>query len=95
MAQREPAGRTGSQGTGADSLPIKQGAVFGALAYVGLFLGGFPVDYGLFPPLFTGAFFAAIVAPYLVRVLPGWGLAYLIPGYAFAIGTFALVQVVE
>ena len=44
MAQREPAGRTGSQGTGGDSLPIKQGAVFGALAYV----VGYALTYVLF-----------------------------------------------
>lgn len=68
-------------------------SVVGALAYVGLFAGGFPVEYGLFPSLFTGAFFAAIVAPYLVRVLPGWVFGYVIPLYAFAIGTFTLVQV--
>ncbi|WP_436928032.1 sulfite exporter TauE/SafE family protein [Halosimplex amylolyticum] len=67
-------------------------SLVGAVAYFGLFLGGFPIEYGLFPSLFTGAFFAAIVAPYLVRVLPGRVLEYLIPLYAFAIGAFALVQ---
>ncbi|WP_123538529.1 sulfite exporter TauE/SafE family protein [Halosimplex salinum] len=67
-------------------------SLVGALAYFGLFLGGFPIEYGLFPSLFTGAFFAAIVAPYLVRVLPGRVLEYLIPLYAFAIGAFALLQ---
>jgi len=67
-------------------------SVVGALTYVGLFLAGFPISYGLFPSLFTGAFLAAIAAPYLVRVLPGRVLEYLIPLYAFSIGAYALVQ---
>jgi len=65
-------------------------SLVGALAYVGLFAAGFPVEYTLLPSLFTGAFLAAIVAPYLVRVLPGRVLEYLIPLYAFAIGAVAL-----
>ncbi|MCU4800107.1 sulfite exporter TauE/SafE family protein [Halobacteria archaeon HArc-gm2] len=69
-------------------------SLVGALAYVGLFAAGFPISYGLFPSLFTGAFFAAIAAPYLVRVLPGRLLEYLIPLYAFSIGAYALLQIV-
>mgnify|MGYP006278502115 FL=1 len=44
MAQREPAGQAGTQGVGAESLPITQGAVFGALAYV----VGYAITYVLF-----------------------------------------------
>jgi len=68
-------------------------SLVGALVYLGLFAAGFAVDYTLVPSLFTGAVLAAIVAPYLVRVVPGRVLEYLIPIYAFAIGAVALVQV--
>lgn len=63
----------------------------GAVTYAGLFAAGLPIDYVLFPSLLTGAVFAAIAAPYLVRVLPGRVFEVLIPVYAFSIGIFALL----
>lgn len=44
MAQREPTGQDDPQKTGLGSLPIKQGAVFGAVAYV----VGYVLTYVLF-----------------------------------------------
>lgn len=44
MAKREASGQAGSQATGADSLPIKEGVAFGALAYV----VGYVITYVLF-----------------------------------------------
>jgi uncharacterized membrane protein YfcA len=67
-------------------------SLVGAAAYFALFAAGLPVEYALLPSLLTGAFFAAIVAPYIVRVLPGRVLGYLIPVYAFAIGAVALTE---
>jgi len=66
-------------------------SAIGAVTYAGLFAAGFPIDYVLFPSLLTGAVFAAIAAPYLVRVLPGRVFEVLIPLYAFSIGTYALL----
>ena len=54
-----------------------------------VFAVGLPIDYQLLPSLLTGAVLAAIVAPYLVRVLPGRLLEDLIPIYAFPIGAVA------
>jgi len=65
----------------------------GAVVYFGLFAAGFPVSYELLPSLFVGSFVAAVLAPYVVRVLPGRVLAYLIPIYAFLIGAVTLAGV--
>jgi len=51
------------------------------------------VDLVLLPSLFTGGFFAALIAPYLVRVLPNKFWRYLIPAYAFGIGIYLILQI--
>ncbi len=68
-------------------------SLVGALAYVSLLSAGLPVDYVLLPSLLAGAFFASIVAPYAVRVLPRWVLAYMIPLYAILIGVVVLAGI--
>ncbi|NVM37587.1 MAG: sulfite exporter TauE/SafE family protein [Candidatus Lokiarchaeota archaeon] len=54
---------------------------------------GVDVDLVLLPSLFTGGFFAAISAPYLVRVLPNKIWKYFIPIYAIGIGIFSLLKI--
>lgn len=67
-------------------------SLVGGLTFLGLWLLGTPVDLGLLPSIFTGGFFAAIVAPYLVRVVPNAVWRYAIPAYAVAIGTVGIVS---
>jgi uncharacterized membrane protein YfcA len=65
-------------------------SVVGVLSFLVLLAYGVPVDFQLFPSIFTGGFLAAIVAPYLVRVVPNGVWRYLIPVYAFGIGLAGL-----
>jgi uncharacterized membrane protein YfcA len=54
---------------------------------------GAELDLILLPSLFTGGFFAALSAPYLVRVLPNKIWKYFIPFYTFGIGIFLLLKI--
>ena len=69
-------------------------SLVGMVVYLTLFAAGFAVDYRLLPSLLVGSVVAAVVAPYLVRVVPGKILGYLIPIYAFGIGVVVLLQLV-
>lgn len=62
----------------------------GGVAFLVLWYLGTPVDLTLLPSVFTGGFFAALAAPYAVRVVPNRVWRYLIPGYAIAIGLIGL-----
>lgn len=66
-------------------------SLVGVVAFLVLFYYGVAVDFTLFPSIFAGGFLAAIVAPYLVRVVPNGVWRYAIPLYAFAIGLAGLV----
>jgi uncharacterized protein len=66
-------------------------SLVGVFAFFLLFYQGVPVDLQLFPSIFAGGFVAAIVAPYLVRVVPNAVWRYLIPIYAFGIGIVGLL----
>ncbi|WP_232701254.1 TSUP family transporter [Halobacterium wangiae] len=66
-------------------------SIVGVLSFLVLLAYGVQVDFRLLPSIFTGGFLAAIVAPYLVRVVPNGVWRYLIPLYAFGIGLTALV----
>ncbi|MBY9004074.1 MAG: hypothetical protein KGD73_08900 [Candidatus Lokiarchaeota archaeon] len=54
---------------------------------------GVQADLSLLPSIFTGGFFAALVAPYLVRILPNKFWRYIIPIYAFGIGLYLFIRV--
>ncbi|MFX0077109.1 MAG: TSUP family transporter [Candidatus Hermodarchaeota archaeon] len=66
----------------------------GILTFFLISFFGVEVDLVLLPSLFTGGFFAALTAPYLVRVLPNKIWQYFIPSYAFGIGIFLLLKVI-
>ncbi len=68
-----------------------------SLAGVGAFFlistAGYELNLLLLPSVFTGGFFAAILAPYTVRVLPNRALSYLVPVYALGLAGVLLLQV--
>jgi len=61
--------------------------VFFLISYLGV-----NVDLSILPSIFTGGFFAAILAPYLVRVLPNKVWKYTIPIYAIGIGIYLILK---
>ncbi|MFC4247360.1 TSUP family transporter [Natribaculum luteum] len=66
-------------------------SITGVIAFGYLVTRGVSVDLHLFPSIFAGGFLAALVAPYLVRVLPNTLWRYLIPVYALGIGVAGLL----
>jgi len=62
--------------------------IFFLISYAGV-----EIDLFLLPSIFTGGFFAALVAPYMVRVLPNKIWKYFIPIYALGIGIFLILKV--
>lgn len=65
----------------------------GAATFFGIMVAGVNVDLVLLPSLFTGTFFASVVAPYFVRVFPNRVWRVIIPGYAFTIGAVLLSKI--
>jgi uncharacterized membrane protein YfcA len=70
-------------------------SIAGIITFFLISFAGVAVDLVLLPSLFTGGFFAAILAPYLVRVLPNKIWKYFIPTYAFGIGIISLIQIIS
>lgn len=68
-------------------------SITGIIVFFGISFAGVNVDLVILPSIFTGGFFAAILAPYLVRVLPNKIWKYLIPIYAFGIGVYLLLKI--
>jgi len=68
-------------------------SIIGILTFFLISFAGVKVDLVLLPSIFTGGFFAALSAPYLVRILPNKVWKYFIPTYAFGIGIFALLKI--
>ena len=50
------------------------------------------IDFLLLPSMFTGSFFASVLAPYILRVLPNKIWKILIPTYAFSIGVYFVIR---
>ncbi len=69
-------------------------SIVGILTFFLISFAGVEVDLVLLPSLFTGGFFAALCAPYLVRVIPNKVWKYFIPLYAFGIGIFLFVKII-
>ncbi|NVM44384.1 MAG: sulfite exporter TauE/SafE family protein [Candidatus Lokiarchaeota archaeon] len=64
----------------------------GILTFIFISFAGVELDLYLLPSIFTGGFFAALIAPYIVRVLPNKIWKYIIPIYAFSIGIFSIIK---
>ena len=67
-------------------------STFGILAFLVIGAAGVKVDLTLLPSLWAGAFPAAVIAPYAVRVVPNRIWRYLIPVYALGIAAASLFQ---
>jgi hypothetical protein len=50
------------------------------------------IDFILLPSVFTGGFIAAMISPYMVRVLSNKLWKIVIPTYALAIGIYVLIK---
>lgn len=68
-------------------------SITGILTFFLISLVGVDVDLVLLPSIFTGGFIAAILSPYLVRVLPNRIWRIIIPFYAIGIGIFLLLKI--
>jgi len=68
-------------------------SITGIIVFFSISFAGVNIDLLLVPSIFTGGFFAAILSPYLVRVLPNKIWKYLIPFYAFGIGLYLLLKI--
>jgi uncharacterized membrane protein YfcA len=64
----------------------------GTITFLVIFALGTNVDWRLLPWLFLGSFPAAVLGPYLVRVLPVRVWRYFVPVYATAIATILLIN---
>ncbi|MFX1494189.1 MAG: TSUP family transporter [Promethearchaeota archaeon] len=65
----------------------------GILTFFLISFAGIEIDLILLPSLFTGGFFAALSAPYLVRVVPNKIWKFVIPLYAIGIGMFSIIKI--
>ena len=55
---------------------------------------GVAVDYAILPSILIGGIFAAVLSPYLVRILPNKIWKFVIPLYAFALGIYSLISLI-
>jgi uncharacterized membrane protein YfcA len=69
-------------------------AVFGLMAFLAIGAAGVEVDFSLVPSLWLGAFPAAVLAPYAVRVMPNRVLRYAIPVYALGVAVLSIVKLI-
>lgn len=67
-------------------------ALAGAIAFFTLALTGGEVYFGLLPSVFLGGYLGALLAPYLLRVIPNRVWRYVIPTYALVIGGFMVFE---
>jgi len=70
-------------------------SLVGYASFVFITSYGITIDYLLLPSIFTGGFIAAILSPYLVRVLPNNIWRILIPLYAILMGVITLGKVIN
>ncbi|MBS3802852.1 MAG: sulfite exporter TauE/SafE family protein [Candidatus Thermoplasmatota archaeon] len=68
-------------------------SLIGFAAFLLISSYGVTIDYLLLPSIFTGGFIAAIISPYMVRVLPNKMWRIVIPVYAILMGILTLAKV--
>lgn len=68
-------------------------SITGIITFIIISFSGVKLDLILLPSIFTGGFIAALISPYLVRVLPNKVWQYIIPIYTIFIGFFSLTKI--
>ncbi len=67
-------------------------SIVGVASFLLISSYGVTIDYVLLPSIFTGGFIAAILSPYMVRVLPNKIWSVVIPVYAICMGIISLIN---
>lgn len=67
-------------------------SVVGVIAFFILNASGLSLDFILLPSIFTGSYLAALISPYLVRVLPNKVWKVVIPTYTAIVGIGLLIK---
>lgn len=67
-------------------------SIIGVLSFLFITSYGVTIDYILLPSIFTGGFIAAIISPYMVRVIPNKIWKIVIPVYAISMGIITIVK---
>jgi len=69
-------------------------SIVGVLSFLFITSYGVTIDYILLPSIFTGGFIAALISPYMVRVIPNNIWKIVIPIYAITMGIITLVKLI-
>lgn len=69
-------------------------SIVGVLTFLFITSYGVTIDYLLLPSIFTGGFIAALISPYMVRVIPNKIWKIVIPFYAIVIGLITLIKLI-
>ncbi len=69
-------------------------SIVGVLSFLFITAYGVTIDYMLLPSIFTGGFIAALISPYMVRVIPNKIWKIIIPVYAISMGLITLVKLI-
>lgn len=64
----------------------------GIAAFFAISAVGVNLDFALLPSVLAGSALAAVISPYLVRILPNRIFSYVIPVYAAVVGVIVLVK---
>ncbi len=69
-------------------------SIMGVFSFFLISWSGVTIDLILLPSIFTGAFFGALISPYLVRVIPNKIWRVIIPLYAITLSIFSLINII-
>ncbi len=69
-------------------------SIVGTVSFLIIAALGVKIDLILLPSIFTGGFFGALIAPYIVRVLPNKVWRVFIPTYAVLLGVLILINII-
>lgn len=67
-------------------------SIVGVATFFLISVYGVTIDFVLLPSVFTGGFIAALISPYMVRVIPNKIWRVVIPAYAICIGVVILTK---
>ncbi len=69
-------------------------SIVGVLSFLLISAYGVTIDYVLLPSIFTGGFIAALLSPYMVRVIPNKIWKVVIPIYAISMGIITIAKLI-